>query len=321
MSAPTGDPRAVGPIPGVVRLDGGTATELQKRGIRVRTPWWTTAALRTKRGRSVLRAVYTDYVTAGAQIITANTFRCNLRALRRAGLDGPAPARMVHAAVRVAREAVAASRPDRPIWVSGSMAPVEDCYRPDLVPGSEDLRAEHAWLARELVAAQVDVVLVETMNCMREARIALDAVLTAGGRALVSFVAADGARLLSGEPIAAAARTVERDGAHAVLVNCTSIPRTEACLRAMRASVEGPIGAYPNIEDRTGVPSMFHVDATLPAVVGPADFASTAARWCADFGLMLIGGCCGTTPRHVAVMCEKQYDTVGPACRVGREPR
>jgi S-methylmethionine-dependent homocysteine/selenocysteine methylase len=286
-----------------LRLDGATATELQRRGIAVRAPWWTTAALRSRRGRAALTAVHADHVRSGAGVVTANTFRCNLRTLRRAGLDATACAAAVRTAVGVARAAVAASRPGRPVWIAGSMAPVEDCYRPDLVPEAAHLRAEHAWLARELVGAGVDLVLVETMGCVREARIALEAVLAAGGRAAVSFVAGDGGRLLSGESIGAAARAVERDGAAAVLVNCTSIPRTETCLRLMRWSAEGPLGAYPNVEDRDGLPPVSPVDAALPVAVGPVSFAETVARWCAEFDLDLVGGCCGTTPDHVAAMC------------------
>jgi S-methylmethionine-dependent homocysteine/selenocysteine methylase len=288
---------------GVLRLDGATATELQRRGISVRAPWWTTAALTSARGRATLGAIHADHVRAGADIVTANTFRCNRRALVRAGVDRAAHAPMVRAAIGIAREAAAGARPERPVWIAGSMAPVEDCYRPDLAPGSGDLRAEHAWLARALVSAGVDLVLVETMGCVREARIALESVQAAGGRAVVSFVAGDGGRLLSGEPVGPAARAVERDGATAVLVNCTTIGRTEVCLRQMRELTDGPLGAYPNVEDRSGVPPLSPVDGALPVGVGPAAFAGTAARWCADVGLRLVGGCCGTTPDHLAAMC------------------
>ena len=69
-------------------LDGATATELQRRGLPVRPPWWTTAALLSGRGRALLRAVHSDYVRAGAALVTANTFRCNLRALLAALLCG-----------------------------------------------------------------------------------------------------------------------------------------------------------------------------------------------------------------------------------------
>jgi S-methylmethionine-dependent homocysteine/selenocysteine methylase len=288
----------------MLRLDGATATELQRRGVSVRPPLWTSGALTSSRGRAVLGDVHAEHVRAGADIVTANTFRCNVRALRRAGLDRAAGASLVSTAIATAREGVACAGSGRRVWIAGSMAPVEDCYRSDLVPASDELRAEHGWLARELVSAGADFVLVETMGCVREARIALEAVQGAGGRAVVSFGACDGGRLLSGEPIAPAARALQRDGAAAVLVNCTTMSSTERCLQLMSSSMAGLLGAYPNVEDRTGVAALTHVDRALPVGVDVPTFAATAARWCREFGLAVIGGCCGSTPQHIAALSD-----------------
>jgi S-methylmethionine-dependent homocysteine/selenocysteine methylase len=277
-----------------LRLDGGVATALERAGIPVVAPWWTTSALLTEVRRRTLRAVHGEFLAAGARVVTANTFRCNVRALRGAGrLDGAGSAWMVHAAVGVALAARAAGGA-RGAVVAGSMAPVEDCYRPDLVPADEELRAEHGWLAAELLRAGVDVVLIETMNTEREARIALEQVLALGGRAWVSFVCGPDGQLLSGEPVAAAVRAVARDGAGAVLVNCTPLADTEDALRRIRDVHAGPVGAYPNVE-------------RLPrgrgdAAVAPAAFAATLARWHDDFGLSLVGGCCGAGPAHIAAL-------------------
>jgi S-methylmethionine-dependent homocysteine/selenocysteine methylase len=154
----------------IVWLDGGIATELQRAGLKMGEPWWTTLALNTEPRRRMLREVHERYLAAGAQVITANTFRCNLRALRRIGLDDAGLAWMVHAAVGVA----ASARGTGTALVAGSMAPVEDCYRPDLVPSDEELRHEHRWLATELMRCGADRVLIETMNTSREALIALE---------------------------------------------------------------------------------------------------------------------------------------------------
>src|SRR5439155_4461376 len=144
----------------------------------------------------------------GARVITANTFRANLRALRQTRLDGAGQAWMVHAAVGVAGAARNEARvPDA--LIAGSIGPAEDCYRPDLVPGNEELRAEHGWLVRQLSRSGVDLFLIETMNNIREARIAVEQVLSAGGRAWVSFVCDDDATLLSGEPLLGAVHAVQ----------------------------------------------------------------------------------------------------------------
>ena len=293
-----------GPEAETLRLDGGTATELRRGGIPLSDPWWTTRAVLSDARRRVLRDAHERFLTAGAQVITANTFRCNLRALRRAGLQDAGLAWMVHAAVGVAQAARnAAGTPQTRI--AASVAPVEDCYRPELVPADEELRAEHRWLATELSRAGVDLTLIETMNCEREARIALAAALATGGQAWVSFVCDDGARLLSGEPLGRAAAAVAADGAAAVLVNCTAPAQTERCLRVLRQACSGPIGGYPNVEDRTGVPRWTHVDGELPASLEPDEFGDLVARWCQEYDLAIVGGCCGVTPEHIAAMSRR----------------
>lgn len=284
---------------GVLVLDGGVATDLQHAGLSVREPWWTTRALLTDQNRGMLRSVHEGYLAAGARVITANTFRANLRALRQTRLDDAGQAWMVHAAVGVAEAARNEARvPDA--LIAGSMGPVEDCYRPDLVPSDEELRAEHGWLAQQLSRSGVDLFLIETMNTIREARIAAEQVRSVGGRAWVSFVCDDDATLLSGEPLTGAVHAVQRDGVEAVLVNCTSPEGTETALRALCRGRFGLIGAYPNIEDRTGLAPREHVDRALPPTMTPDAYAELVTRWQTDYGLDIIGGCCGTTAEHIA---------------------
>lgn len=299
--------RPADPAPATLRLDGGTATELRRAGVSLTSPWWTTRAVLSDARRQVLRDVHQRFLTAGAHMITANTFRCNLRTLSRAGLVDAGLAWMVHAAVGVAVAARNAAGTSQTV-IAASVAPVEDCYRPDLVPADDELRAEHQWLATELSRAGIDLTLVETMNTEREARIALAAALATGGRAWVSFVCDDDANLLSGEPLDRAAAAVVADGAAAVLVNCTAPAQTERCLRVLREAWSGPIGAYPNLEDRTSVPIGTHVDGELPASLEPDEFGDLAARWCQDYDLAIVGGCCGATPDHIAALSARIKD-------------
>ncbi|WBB53756.1 homocysteine S-methyltransferase family protein [Verrucosispora sp. WMMD573] len=281
-----------------VLLDGGLATELQRAGLAYEAPWWGTAALLTDGRRRVLREVHERFLVAGAQVLTANTLRCNLRALRRAGLTDAGLGWMVHAAVGVALAARnAAGAPGARI--AASMAPVEDCYRPDLVPTDDELRDEHRWLAVELVRAGVELVVVETMNTVREARIAVQQVREVDARAWVGLVCDEQARLLSGESLVDAAHAVRAAGAEVVLVNCTGPAATERCLRALRDADDGPIGAYPNLEDRrAGTP------APQP-LLDPGEFGDLVARWAVDYRLSVVGGCCGASPEHIAALAAR----------------
>lgn len=300
-------------------LDGATATELQRREVAVAAPWWTSVVLLSEEGQRLLREVHTAHIQAGAEIVTANTFRTNRRALERAGV-ARGDDRLVHVAVDQARRAREASGVARPIFVAGSMAPIEDCYQPALVPPDTELREEHGWLARALVDAGVDLVLVETMNSMREARVALECVRALDVPAFVSFVCADGETLLSGESLATAARAMEEAGASAVLVNCVPPRHVATCLATMRQACGLPVGVYPNIEDRSHIEDWKHVPHYVSTAYSTEALANMVREWHAAFHLDIIGGCCGVSPAYIAAICAHlaldRHGAGGPAQQI-----
>jgi S-methylmethionine-dependent homocysteine/selenocysteine methylase len=270
-------------------LDGATGTELERRGVPSALPLWSAHALLA--APHVVREIHRDYARAGADALTANTFRTQARALSHAGLD-PRARELSVLAVRLAREGARCAGRDE-LLVLGSAPPLEDCYRPELVPDDDALAREHAAHARNLADAGVDAILIETMNCAREAEAALRAAREAGAAALVSFVCGSGARLLSGEPLAEAIARVAPLGPLAVGVNCAPWSELAACLPLLRGSAL-PYFAYGNL----GAPSA----RGLPThAASPAEFAALAGAW-TDAGAAAVGGCCGTTPAHVAAL-------------------
>jgi homocysteine S-methyltransferase len=281
-------------------LDGAVATELQRHGVALTEPWMTSAPLLTTAGQDLLERVHRDYLAAGAQVITANTFRTNLRALVRCGVDESQAGRLVQRAVGIAREACASG--GSTAAVAASIAPVEDCYQPGLVPAESALRAEHGWLARTAAAAGAQIGLAETMNSVLEARVAVASVAAAGLVPWVSFVCTDGGRLLSGEDVGYAARVVEDAGAQLVLVNCTAPGPLEEALDVLSSVASVPLGAYPNIEDRSALPEWTHVSGHVPVAQEPIEFAATVESWRKRYGLQVVGGCCGSTPEHIAAL-------------------
>ena len=287
---------------GPLLLDGGVGTELQRLGVRVAAPWWTSIALRDPAGARALASVHRSFLRAGSQIVTANTFRANRSALARAGLDETGAHAMVGCAVSIARSAVAAV-PEATALIAGSIAPAQDCYHPELVPGDAELRDEHAWLVRALVHAGVDLLLVETMNCVREAHVALTCATASGTETWVSFVCGpQGTRLLSGESLADAARMAQEAGARAVLVNCTSIEASARAAAVLQDVCWVDTGVYPNVEDRRDIPMGTHVERYLPPACEPHDFATGLAELARAHDLDVVGGCCGCTPAHIAAL-------------------
>ena len=266
-------------------LDGATGTELERRGVATRLPLWSAAAL-DSHPDTIVR-IHTDYVAAGVDALTANTFRTQRRTLAHAGM-GERAAELTRLAVELARSAA-----DTSTWIFGSSPPLEDCYHPERVPDDADLAAEHAEHARHLADAGVDAVLVETMNTIREARAALLAAAEVGLPALAAFVCWDGARLLSGEPLANACTAAAEAGASAVLVNCLPPSNVDTCIDVLDGA-SLPFGTYPNLgepEDTVG----FRRSEDL----SPEAFGQLAANWAAR-GARVLGGCCGTSPAHLA---------------------
>ncbi|MDJ0869310.1 MAG: homocysteine S-methyltransferase family protein [Myxococcota bacterium] len=272
--------------------DGATGTELERRGAHTGLPLWSTHALLD--APELVEAIHRDYVLAGAELLTANTFRTQTRTLARGGA-GDRAAELTALAVELARRAAAAG--PGPIWIAGSMPTLEDCYRPDLVPPDDALAREHAEHAGNLAAAGCDLVLVETMNSVREARAATRAARDTDLPVWVSFVTDAGARLLSGEPLREALDAITPLEPLAVGVNCLP-PRCVAPALPLLAATGLPVGVYANLgapNDETGF--------TRSDDCSPAELAEAARRWLAA-GVRLIGGCCGTTPEHVRALAQ-----------------
>jgi S-methylmethionine-dependent homocysteine/selenocysteine methylase len=275
--------------PGVLLLDGATGTELERRGVDITLPLWSARALITS--PAVLAEIHRDYLQAGADAITANTFRTHRRTLaREPGI--PDAADLTRAAVEIARACRDEHKPGA--LVLGSVAPLEDCYRPDLAPDADACAREHAELIGTLVEAGVDRILIETMNNLTEARAAVDAARRlAGDRWMVSFCTRSTGppgTLLSGEPIAAILD--ELHDAWALGVNCVAAPAVEAQVAALRAMLPATarIIAYANIGYADQAGNWVTTDA-----VAPDRYAAYAATWI-KAGASVIGGCCGTTP-------------------------
>ncbi len=269
-------------------LDGATGTELERRGTRTGLPLWSTHAL--LEAPDLVARIHADYAAAGAEALTANTFRTQRRTLEPAGL-GERAGELTTLSVELARRGGAA-------YVLGSAPPLEDSYRPDLVPDDSALDAEHREHAAHLAAAGVDAILVETMNTIREARAAARAARATGLPLLVSFVCWEGARLLSGETLEDALAAVAPARPSALLVNCLPPSNVAACL-ALLAGSGLPFGVYANLgapNDETGF--------TRSEDCHPEDFGDLAARWLAA-GAHIVGGCCGTTPDHIRAIAER----------------
>jgi S-methylmethionine-dependent homocysteine/selenocysteine methylase len=273
-------------------LDAAMGTELQRRETDTSLPLWSARALIAD--PEVVWTIHGDEVAAGADILTANTFRTHARSLARGGA-GERAAELSALAVRLAHQA--AATPGREVFVAGSLSPLEDCYRPDLAPDDAALAREHGAQARFLADAGVDLLLAETHNSVREAVAAARAARETGLPFVVSMVTDGAGRLLSGEPLSAAAGALLALEPDALGVNCVPAAKLAGDLAALASAAPGRrLAAYGNLGLPAEGPGW-----TFTEELDPEDYAREAARWL-GLGARIVGGCCGTTPAHTRAL-------------------
>ncbi|MBI5865120.1 MAG: homocysteine S-methyltransferase family protein [Planctomycetes bacterium] len=281
-------------------LDGAMGTELERRGVPTPAPLWSAAAL-WKHARTI-ETIHREFVDAGADILVANTFRTNPRTLERVRrlADGPDLNRL---AVEIAREAAKSARGGRRIFVAASVAPSEDCYRPDLVPDRLALVREHGRLAEWLADARPDLIWIETMNTVLEASIAAAAAIAVELPVAVSWVLRRDGALLGGESIRAAADAILPLSPVCLGLNCTppagltaNLPRLVEIAVDREEDKQPFVAAYAHIGNKTPTPGWNTTESPTPE-----EYAGEAARW-VELGATIVGGCCGTTPDHIRAL-------------------
>lgn len=269
----------------VTLLDGPLGTELSRLGHDTSAPLWSARALAA--APAAVRALHAAYAQAGARVHTANTFRTQ------PGVAGADWQVLLARAVSLCREAVGATGGR----VAGSMAPIADCYRPDLSPPQP--RAAHRAMARALAGAGCDLLLVETFPHAGEARVAVEEAAATGLPVWVALTAGPDADLLTPGQLAAGAREAVAAGARAALVNCVPAARTLPYVRAL-ADLGVPFGAYAN----AGHPTEGLGWSTPDVKDAARRYADLAAEW-VDAGATLVGSCCGTGPATVAALARR----------------
>lgn len=276
-----------------ILLAGACGTEIQRRDVETTLPLWSASALLTH--PEVVRTIHEDYIDAGADIITTNTFRTNRRTLEKIN-KGEQARELTRLAVSLAQEA--RKRTGKiDVVIGGSVAPLEDCYQPTLVPSDDKLLREHSEQARYLADSGVDFIFIETMNAIREAKAAMEGCQKAGLFAAISFVCNADGNLLSGESIEDALSVVLPFNPIAILTNCSPPKIAEVSLYKLLKIANIPVGIYANgdghPDDRLG----WKFIGNMP----PEEYLIFTEKWLRD-GVSIIGGCCGTNPEYIKLI-------------------
>ena len=249
----------------------------------------------------LVREIHRAYIEAGSQIIQTNTFGANRFKLARHsvashGLEHEIE-RINTAGVELARQAVMDS--GRPVLVAGDVGPLGVRLAPFGRVKPEQARAAFSEQIQALAKAGVDLLIIETMTDLMEIREAILAAReTAPDLAVVASMTftRDDRTLLGDSPVKVA-RAIHEAGADVIGVNCSGGPnQLLRMIKQMRAAVpQGRFSAMPN----AGWPEQAGGRIMYPAA--PDYFGEYALAFC-EAGVSLIGGCCGTTPQHIASM-------------------
>ena len=242
----------------------------------------------------LVKAIHLDYIRAGAEVIETNTYGANRIRLAAYGLAAQV-ARINGAAAQIARDARALT--GQRVWVSGSVGPLGRPLSP--------LGHLTAWQARlifreqvdALAEAGVDLIILETFGDLREIKEAMLAVRDVSELPVVAQMSFDEeARSQAGDTPADVVKTLEELGADVIGANCSTGP--DDMLRVveeMAATARTPISAQPN----AGFPAF----ATGRLVYhSSSEYMAQLARRMVETGASAVGGCCGTTPEHIATI-------------------
>ena len=288
-------------------LDGATGSELQRRNVDLfhgisdegNLGAWSATAM--GEAPDQVRAVHEDYLRVGADIVTTNSFWTNRIRLGLAGLADKAE-EYTRLAAELALAAREAQNPEA--YVAGGIAPPDLEHVLDSDP--DELARELGDQARILAEAGVDLMLPEYVGSVGDCVIALDACAPTGLPVFlgVRHVTAEG-DMQFGETFEELIEAIGDRRVDAILVMCSMPEPTTVALAKLRDAFDGPAGAYAHIgydpvpEDQRRPGQVWHV---LEAPDYPPErFAGFGRQWL-DLGAQVIGGCCATTPDHIAAL-------------------
>ena len=261
-------------------------TELLRRGVPTPLPLWSAPA--NVSHPQVVEQIHRDYVRAGCQLITTNTFRTSRYAMEPAGHASDWQCWNL-AAVRLARRAAGSGA-----WVLGSVTTLEDCYRPDLVPDQFSARRYHRAQINLLALSGVDGLLLETFNTLRELDVAYQEARRQPLPVVAAVVLKDESHLYDGTELRHLVTWARRSMPDVLCLNCAPASVIHAALLRLRRQLDLPLGAYANV-GRPGGEMGFEFTRACSA----ADYSAWRSRW-RRLGLRIVGGCCGTTPDYLA---------------------
>ncbi len=288
----------------VTLLDGGMGREIQQRRPEAAHGLWSASVLLDE--PDLVVEIHREYIDAGAAVITTNNYSTVPSYLGKAGIEDRY-GELTKLAATLARRAVRESGKD--VGVAGSLPPLEESYRADLVPPTEVARPIYQGVV-EALRDDVDLYLCETMSSAIEARNAASAALAYGeGKPVyVSWTLNEtpGGGLRSGETVRQALDALDDLSVDAYLFNCTYPEAIEVGLKELKPLTTKPIGCYPNRLNK--VPEGWTLDNEITTGLRgdlPQHLYVSGMLRSIGAGATIVGGCCGIGPADIRALAAR----------------
>lgn len=291
----------------IVILDGALATELERRGCDLNDPLWSAKILLEQ--PDMIRRVHLDYFRAGADCATTASYQATFEGFEKRGLSHLQARALIQKSVEIAKQArdefwshaenrTGRARP----FVAASVGPygafLHDGseYRGDYTLSEQELMDFHRERMAALIEAGADLLACETIPTPVEAR-ALMRLLDEfpGTTVWLTFTARDEEHISHGERFAdAAAEIASHEQVAAIGINCTSPRFIASLIKIARGITDKPIVVYPNSGETYNAATN-----RWNGAIACEDYGPQTQEWYA-LGARVIGGCCRTTPEHIA---------------------
>lgn len=281
-------------------LDGGLATQIEAGGHSLHPTLWSAGLLHSD--PEVITEAHRAFVNAGAEVIASASYQGSVAGFMSIGLSRSAAEALLLGSVTLARDA-AADRPETLVAASlgpwGAAQADGSEYTGDYQATAEELDSFHRERLELMDQSKADVLALETIPNLQEARVLAECLRHVDTPAWVSFCCRDGASLSDGTPIEAAARLfTDHPRVLALGVNCMAPGHIPRLLRRLQAASTLPILVYPNSGEQYDAIDRCWIGEVAPGLAGTA-----ALDWIAQ-GARGVGGCCRMGAGHIKAMSQ-----------------
>jgi homocysteine S-methyltransferase len=266
-------------------------TELKNRGIDIPLPIWSADA--NLEHPEVVVNIHSDYISAGADIITTNTFRTTTWTYRRAGYTPINAKERARDSLLKAVEC-AQNASSKAVQIAGSITAVEDCYSPEKFPGKTVAEDTYGETLEWMMDGGVDLILFETMGNIREVTLAMDMTQYLPIPLWLSLIMKDSGRILDGTPIQDLLSMIHEFKVDCLLTNCNQLETTLNSIDQFNSTWKGEWGAYPNMGTTDYENDYFET-------IDESNF-SEGMTSILNKDPHVIGVCCGSRPHHVKLL-------------------